>query len=127
MPYSGPLAPPTEVTRVMPTFLRSVTGVPRRSASTAAITASMPRIRLAPWSASPIAESSSVRYVAVLVHGVAERGQPRDQTVDGDGFDHAQTPHRRPAVSTGASHRRMISSSALSTVTEAPAMSREVM
>ena len=60
VPYSGPLAPPTEVTRVMPTFLRRSPAFPG-GGSTAAITASMPRIRLAPWSASPIAESSSVR------------------------------------------------------------------
>ena len=61
MPYSGPLAPPTEVTSVMPTFFSSSPAVSGGSGETAAITASMPRIRLAPWSASPIAESSSVR------------------------------------------------------------------
>ena len=61
VPYSGPAAPPTVDTSVLPTIFRMA---PRssscRSASLAA-TAEKPRSRLVPWSASPIGESSSVR------------------------------------------------------------------
>ena len=63
VPYSGPLAPPTLVTSVMPTDLNSSAMFAAFSASSFAPTAAIPRAMFAPWSASPITESSSVSSV----------------------------------------------------------------
>ncbi len=65
MPYRGPLAPPTVLTRVIPTFLNSASAASNCVASMAATTAFMPLSMLLPWSASPIAESSSVSCLAL--------------------------------------------------------------
>ncbi len=62
VPNSGPLAPPTVDTRVMPTLENSAPGVAGGLASSAATAAFMPRSMFDPWSASPIAASSSVRW-----------------------------------------------------------------
>src|SRR3954464_4405282 len=64
VPYNGPLAPPTVLTRVIPTFLNSASAVSSPPPSIAATTAFMPRSMFAPWSASPMAESSSVSSAA---------------------------------------------------------------
>jgi hypothetical protein len=59
VPYSGPLVPPTVLTRVMPAFFSSASTV--LASSSVATTAAVPRAMLVPWSASPMAESRSVR------------------------------------------------------------------
>ena len=61
VPYSGPPAPPTVDTSVMPTALNSAPTSPGACPSSLASAACMPRFMLIPWSASPIAESSCVR------------------------------------------------------------------
>ena len=61
VPYNGPPAPPTLETRVMPTVFRSAPMSADPSPSIFARTAVIPRCMLMPWSASPIAESRSVR------------------------------------------------------------------
>ena len=67
VPYRGPAAPPTVETSVIPTVLNSgpsgapaAVSPPGPPASSLAATACMPRSMLMPWSASPMAESSSV-------------------------------------------------------------------
>src|SRR5206468_12416250 len=64
MPYSGPEAPPTLEIRVLPVTVRIAPGVAvfAPGASRAPSTAVKPRARLMPWSASPIAASSCVRW-----------------------------------------------------------------
>ena len=62
VPYNGPPAPPTVETNVIPTVLNNEPTSPGGRASILASTAWNPRFMLIPWSASPIAESSSVRY-----------------------------------------------------------------
>ena len=61
VPNSGPLAPPTVETSVIPTLDSSAPALAGRVSSSAATAAVMPRSMLEPWSASPIAASSSVR------------------------------------------------------------------
>ena len=61
VPNRGPLAPPTVETNVIPTLVRSAPAVGGRLSSSAATAAFMPRSMFDPWSASPIAASSSVR------------------------------------------------------------------
>ena len=127
VPYSGPLAPPTVLTRVIPTFFSSASGASNSPSSIAATTAFIPRSMLAPWSASPIAESSSVRYAALSCTDSREGAKPVLEVVDGRSVRHAHAPQRRPGVLTGASQSRTSSSSTLSSVTEQPAISSEVM
>jgi len=64
MPYSGPEAPPTLEIRVLPVTVKMDPGVVvfPPPASSALSTAVKPRARLMPWSASPIAASSWVRW-----------------------------------------------------------------
>src|ERR1700761_6251324 len=62
VPYSGPEAPPTLEISVRPVRVRTAPGVAGWSASSAAVTAVNPRARLVPWSASPMAASSWVRW-----------------------------------------------------------------
>src|SRR6266568_2732752 len=61
MPYSGPEAPPTLEMRVLPVRVKIAPGV-FDAESSAPSTAVNPRERLVPWSASPIAASSCVRW-----------------------------------------------------------------
>ena len=61
MPNNGPLAPPTVETNVIPTLDRSAPAFGGGLSSSAATAAFMPRSMFEPWSASPIAASSSVR------------------------------------------------------------------
>src|SRR5207302_49228 len=61
MPYSGPEAPPTLEIRVLPVRVKIAPGVVAAESS-APSTAVNPRERLMPWSASPIAASSCVRW-----------------------------------------------------------------
>ena len=59
---SGPLAPPTEETSVLPAIVSSLPGgSPPFCTASAFVTASKPRFMLMPWSPSPIAASSCVR------------------------------------------------------------------
>ena len=124
VPYSGPAAPPTVDTRVMPaSFSRAPTLVGR-----------------------PVELGHHRLHAAVHVHavvGVADRrvelrelvaalrdrrregAQPGAHLARGDGVVHA--PHRRPGVFTGASQSAVRSSSSRSSVIEQPAMSSEVM
>src|ERR1700744_4418294 len=62
VPYSGPDAPPTLEISVRPVSVRTAPGVAGWSASSAATAAVKPRARLVPWSASPMAASSWVRW-----------------------------------------------------------------
>src|SRR2546427_3447691 len=64
MPYNGPEAPPTLEISVLPVTVRMAPGVGGGvgAASSAPRTAVKPRARLMPWSASPIAASSWVRW-----------------------------------------------------------------
>src|SRR5690606_22924632 len=62
VPYRGPLAPPTLETRVMPTVRRMVPMSRSATPFRRSRTAWRPRCMLAPWSASPRAASSAVRY-----------------------------------------------------------------
>ena len=80
-PYSGPEAPPTFITSVMPAFWNAAPGGIASSSGASSATASKPRRRLAPWSPSPIARSSSVS---------SSRARPYRR---GDAFD--QLSHRR--------------------------------
>src|SRR6266545_966025 len=61
VPYSGPAAPPTIDTNVLPAWIRSWLGVAPSSALIRARTALKPRCMLVPWSASPLAATSWVR------------------------------------------------------------------
>ncbi len=54
-PYSGPEAPPTFITRVVPTSVIASGNGRSARASSWASTASKPRFRLSPWSPSPMA------------------------------------------------------------------------
>ena len=90
------------------------------------LTAVKPRSMLMPWSASPMAESRSVRCCAVLRVDALQALQP-GQHVAACRRSCGQIPQRRPGVSTGSSHSESISSSALSSVSEQPAISRLVM
>ena len=66
VPYRTPDAPPTLEISVMASVLRTASGVSALAAR-ASTAAAIPRLRLAPWSASPIAASSSVRARACSV------------------------------------------------------------
>ena len=57
-------APPTFEMSVVPTFTSTAPGPSASNPSSAAVTAANPRLRFTPWSASPIAESSWVRWSA---------------------------------------------------------------
>ena len=98
-----------------------------------ATTAVMPRSRLAPWSASPIAESSWVRrsrFAATSSANASSQAAPRRVDHRRHSLRARRTvtrPTAGPASCTGASHSRSSSSSSLSRVTEQPAMSRLVM
>ena len=67
VPYSGPLAPPTGLTKVIPTPLNSSAMSPAGAAARWSITAVMPLARFEPWSPSPIAASSSDSCAACSV------------------------------------------------------------
>ena len=99
-----------------------------RGSGSFAATACMPRSMLTPWSASPMAASSSVsssrRAATSAANACSQAAAAAASTVAGRG---AHAPHRRPGVSTGASHSRVSSSSSRSSVIEQPAMSSEVM
>ena len=90
VPSSGPPAPPTVAMRVVATTLRTPPGVAGRfpaswAASSLVTTALMPRSRLSPWSASPMARSSSVssaRFSAIS--SAARRTQSRAQAASKD-------------------------------------------
>jgi hypothetical protein len=69
-----------------------------------------------------------VREVVLLIgDGIPPSAEPVDQLCRRDPCTHRHIPHRSPAVSTGASQSRSMSSSALSSVRVQPAMSRLVM
>ena len=61
VPYSGPDAPPTRDTSVVPIRTSRSPTVAASYPASASVTAAKPRFMLTPWSASPIAESSWVR------------------------------------------------------------------
>src|SRR5215469_8629191 len=63
IPYSGPDAPPTFEMRVDPARMSTEPGVGVTAWSSATAMALNPRARLIPWSASPIAASSWVRWL----------------------------------------------------------------
>ena len=130
VPYSGPLAPPTVDTSVIPTLLSSA---PRRcpagSRPARPRRPSCPRSMFAPWSASPIAESSSVsspgaRRRARRTGAPIDRGPPWSRCRRAIAL---RCPSAGAGVLTGASHSASISSSTLSSVTDVPAISSEVM
>jgi hypothetical protein len=114
------------LTSVMPTCLSSTAGPPL--ASSLASTAAVPRARLAPWSASPMAESSRVSSSACSAIDAANARTQRSSAAASIGRGPAgsasvmsaprgaervggHAPHRSPGVRTGASHRRVSSSS----------------
>ena len=99
----------------------------RRAASSAATAAFMPRSMFDPWSASPIAASSSVRWSLFSVDQLREAAHPVLEDRRGHVLSQCQMPHLSAAVFTGASQSESSSSSTLSRVTDAPAMSSEVM
>ncbi len=129
VPNSGPLAPPTVETRVIPTLLnKRAGGSSGRVSSSAATAAFIPRSM----------------FDAVV--GVADRGVELGQVVPvlGDECGEARVPTRRgppwsrgqplrqiphlsAGVRTGASQSESSSSSTLSRVTDVPAISSEVM
>ena len=85
---------------------------------------------LTPWSPSPIAESSCVRWVASASTAEATSciqlvTSTAVATVVSVLTAHA--PQRSAAVWTGASHSAVSSSSSASTVSDAPAISSDVM
>ena len=111
---------------------RNRIGAASGAASSLPTTAVIPRRMFAPWSASPMAESSAVSASALSVTASAKLRSQRPRAADPTvscptSSGNAQTPRRRPGVFTGASHRRSSSSSSFSRVTEQPAMSRLVM
>ena len=126
VPYSGPLAPPTVLTSVIPADLSSAAGAASGAASSLPTTAFIPRRMFEPWSASPISESSLVSSSAWSVTSSANVRSQRPELGRAHRLRHSQTPHRNATVLIGASQRRSSSSSSLSSETEAPAMSRLV-
>ena len=115
VPYSGPLAPPTVLHQRHPDLLEQrgrVGGRAPRRSSSAATTAVMPRSMLAPWSASPIAESSSVSSSLLLARRA--RRTRASHAIQGGHVDGRRpsltTPQRRPgcgpARPTAAAARR---------------------
>ncbi len=127
VPNNGPLAPPTVETRVIPTLVRSAPAVGWGSASIALTAAFMPRSMFDPWSASPIAASSSVRWSRFSATSRANLRTHCSRTAVDTLSDIAQMPHLNAGVLTGASQRERSSSSTLSSVIDEPAMSSEVM
>ena len=113
----------------MPAVLKRAPMSPLGCASSLPSTACIPRSMLMPWSASPIAESSSVRYsfcsaivaAKTLSHSTTASYGMLVPVMPG----HA--PQRSPAVFTGASHSFVKSSFIFRSVIEQPAMSSEVM
>ncbi len=76
LPYSGPEAPPTLEISVLPVLVRTAPTEAGSRVSRTAETAVKPRRRFLPWSPSPIAESSSVRWASCCSTAVAN---PRTQ------------------------------------------------
>ena len=136
MPYSGPAAPPTVDTSVIPAVLSSgpsgaSSGRPR---SAVADGGQLRGHRLHPAvhvdAVVGVADGGvEVRQLVAAGRDLrGERAQPGGDArrVDDAGRG-AHAPHRRPGVSTGASHSRSSSSSSRSSVIEQPAMSSAVM
>ena len=130
-PHSGPLAPPTVETSVLPARIRRLpgarlVGVGQRGESPARI----PRVMLIPWSPSPIAESSCVRWSASASMAAADpviQSSTDSTWLTAIGAPTAYAPQRSAAVWTGASHSCASSSSSSSSVSDAPAISSDVM
>ena len=127
MPNSGPLAPPTVETSVIPTLEKSAPAVAGGLSSSAATAAFMPRSMFDPWSASPIAASSSVRWSRFSATRWANLRTHSSRTAVVTFSSMSQMPHLSAEVFTGASQSESSSSSTLSRVIDAPAMSSEVM
>ena len=127
VPNSGPLAPPTVETNVIPTLVNSAPAVAGGVSSNAATAAFMPRSMFDPWSASPIAASSSVRWSRFSATRGANLRTHSSRTAVVTLSSMGQIPHLSAGVLTGASQSESSSSSTLSRVTDAPAMSSEVM
>ena len=131
-PHSGPLAPPTVETSVLPASTQQRPGGSASSWPASALpTAVKPRFMLMPWSPSPIAASSCVRWSACARHvggGLAHPGDDGGGVHDGQGrHDRLHAPQRSAGVWTGASHSAVSSSSSSSSVSDAPAISSDVM
>ena len=127
VPNSGPLAPPTVDTTVMPTLLNSADAVTGLVSSRAATAACIPRSMFAPWSPSPMAASRAVSLSLFSATSSAKARIHRSMpAVDATSFMDQLAPPQ-----CGGLHRSVpkptVSSSTLSRVTEVPAMSSEVM
>ena len=130
VPQSGPLAPPTVETSVLPGQDEQPPGRDAPSCPASALpTASKPRSMFTPWSPSPIAASSWVRWSRRSLTDSATPTSRRGSCSCAPRLlrSPAHAPQRSAGVWTGASHRAVSSSSSSSSVSEAPAISSEVM
>ena len=127
VPNSGPLAPPTVETSVIPTLDSSAPALAGRVSSSAATAAVMPLSMLDAVVGVTDRGVQLGQVVPVLGHERGEGPHPLVEDRRGHAFAQGQMPHLNAAVLTGASQSESSSSSTLSSVTDAPAMSREVM
>ena len=126
VPYSGPLAPPTDLTSVMPACLNSAAGSSAGGVAEGVDHRAHPAMHVGAVVGVADGGVEGGQLVLVLGHGRGERPQPALQGVERRGIDRHHMPQRRPEVATGASQSRSSSSSSCVMLTEHPAMSRLV-
>ncbi len=126
VPNSGPLAPPTLDSSVIPVFFRIKPISLSATDGSFSTTLLKPRFMFRPWSASPISVSSWVRKSRSRLNTSPQRISQSTTCCLVNAIIPPQQPQRSAGVFTGASHKDNSSSSTFNNVMDTPCISSEV-